>query len=164
MTAVRFFRATLVLPILTPLLLVPFGLNWFLGLLFISLAFGGLQYIVFATIVFFWIGRLKEAQKIRRLSYWAPLLLISFQAAGWVAWCYMERLSNPELVGCWGALVLFAVYVLFIGYAYVVLVNLVYVVLYKRLISNEAEHGPRFLFVAVYKPWSVPYYSFNRKD
>jgi hypothetical protein len=112
------------LPIAAPLLLLPFGASAVLALLFMSLAFGGVQYVIFALLIFVVIGRLKSTKQIERLSYWAPLMFVPFQAIGWLTYSYIQRPSNPELTGIWPALFPLAVYALFIGYAYVGLVTL----------------------------------------
>ena len=132
MNPVVFFRIALLLPLVLPLALLPFGMNSVVGVLALSLAFGGAQYVVFASVLFLWIGRVKDTERIRRLSYVAPLLFIPVQAAGWVIYGYVEKLSNPELVGTWEPLIAFAVYILLIGYAYVGAVNLLYLVIFRR--------------------------------
>ena len=119
MSPPTFFRSALLLPIATPLLLLPFGASAVLALLFLSLAFGGIQYVVFALLLFVVIGRLKTTERIKRLCYWAPLLFVPFQAIGWLTFSYIQLLSNPELTDIWSALLPFAVYALLFGYAYV---------------------------------------------
>ena len=111
------------LPIAVPLVFLPFGVNAVSAILLFSLAFGGLQYLLFACFMFYFIGRLKDAARIQRLSYWAPVLFIPIQASGWLIYGYIERLSNPKLVGIWDGLPVFAVYILIVGYVYVGLVN-----------------------------------------
>jgi hypothetical protein len=107
-----------------PLLLLPFGISAVLALLFMSLAFGGVQYVIFALLLFVVIGRLETTKQIERLSYWAPLMFVPFQAIGWLTYSYIQRLSNPEMTGIWPALFPLAVYALFIGYSYVGLIAL----------------------------------------
>jgi hypothetical protein len=126
MSPIRFFRIALLLPIAVPLLLLPFGLNAVLGVLILSLTFGGLQYLLFAGIMYYWIGSLKEAALIQRSSYWAPVLFIPIQAGGWLMYGYYERLSNPNLVGIWDGVLVFSIYIIILGYVYVGLVNLAY--------------------------------------
>lgn len=131
MTPVRFFRVALLLPVAIPLAVLPFGMSAVVGLLALSLAFGGAQYILFSGVLFFWVGRVKDPDRIRRMSYVAPLLFIPVQAAGWVLYGYVERLSNPELVGIWEPLIAFAAYILIVGYAYVGVINLLYAVIFR---------------------------------
>jgi hypothetical protein len=121
-----FFRVMLCLPILTPLVLLPFGLNAVIGVMLLSLTFGGIQYIIFALVLFFIIGRIKEINLLKRLLNLAPLLFLPVQIIGWLLSGYIERLSNPNLTGIWGALVPFTFYVLVIGYCYVGLIYFMY--------------------------------------
>lgn len=123
MTPVRFYRLSLLAPILLPLPLLPFGIG---ALLFIALGFGGIQYCLFAAALYAAIGHLKSAERIQRLARWTPVLFIPVQAAGWLIAGYVERLSNPALVDIWEPLLPFAVYILIIGYGYVGLVALTY--------------------------------------
>ncbi|MBC3926631.1 hypothetical protein [Undibacterium sp. CY21W] len=123
MTPVRFYRLSLLAPILLPLPFLPFGIG---TLLLFTLGFGGVQYAIFAAILYIAIGRLKSAESIQRLARWVPVLFIPFQAAGWLINCYFERLSNPALIGNWDPLLPFAAYILVVGYGYVGLVALTY--------------------------------------
>jgi len=131
MSPVSFFRLALALPILLPLVLLPFGLNTVVALLAMSLAFGGVQYLLFAAYLFWWVGHVKDPARIRRMSYIAPIIFIPIQAIGWIVYGYIKKLSNPELVGIWESLIPFAVYILLIGYAYVGVVNLAYLVMFR---------------------------------
>jgi hypothetical protein len=123
MTPVRFYRLSLLAPLLIPIVLAPFGGAAFFV---IVLAFGGLQYFIFAAILYVAIGRLKTEQRIQRLALWSPVLFIPVQGAGWVISGYIEKISNPQIAGIWEALPAFAVYILVIGYACVGVVALAY--------------------------------------
>jgi hypothetical protein len=131
-TPVSFFRIALLLPVALPLALLPFGMNAVVGVLTLSLAFGGAQYLLFAGVLFFLVGRVKDPGRIRRVSYFAPLLFIPVQATGWLIHGYIEKLSNPELVGIWELVLPFAAYIFLVGYAYVGLVNLLYLAIFKK--------------------------------
>jgi hypothetical protein len=137
MSPIRFFRIALMLPIAVPLVFLPFGVNAVSAILLFSLAFGGLQYLLFACLMFYFIGRLREAEEIQRLSYWAPVIFIPIQAGGWLIFGYIERLSNPNLVGIWDGLIVFPVYILIVGYVYVGLVNLTYGILNKNDLAQS---------------------------
>jgi hypothetical protein len=137
MSPVTFFRISLVLPIVLPLVALPFGMNAVAGILLIALTFGGAQYIAFALWLFFAIGRKQSSERIQKLSIISPLLFVPIQAVGWVAWGYYGRLSNPELVGIWEPLVVFAVYTLAVGYLYVGIVNLAFWVCKQKGIISE---------------------------
>ncbi len=123
MTPVRFYRIALLIPLLLPLTLLPFEIG---AVFFMALAFGGVQYIVFAAALFIVIGRLKSTEKIQRLALWAPVLFVPVQVLGWVSFGYIERLANPDLAGVWEALPIFVVWVLVLGYMYVGLVALIF--------------------------------------
>jgi hypothetical protein len=132
MTPVTYFRASLLLPIAAPLALLPFGMNAVAAILLMSLGFGGIQYVIFAAFLFWWIGRLKTPRRIRRLSLIAPLCFVPVQAAGWVIYGYLSTLSIPGPTGIWNVLPAFAVYTLVIGYVYVGIVNLLYAIFFRN--------------------------------
>jgi hypothetical protein len=136
MKPVVFFRAALFLPVLLPLAFLPLDLNTGGGLLLLSLVFGGVQYVFFAAYLFHWVGRVKDPELIRRRSYVAPLAFIPVQAIGWLIACYFLKIFNPSLSGIWTPLLVYATYILLIGYAYVGIVNLLYLLIFK--ISKRA--------------------------
>jgi hypothetical protein len=72
MSPVAFFRIALLLPLTAPLAALIFDANWITGVLLISLAFGGAQYVLFALVLFVWIGRVRNARRIRHVSLIAP--------------------------------------------------------------------------------------------
>jgi hypothetical protein len=123
MTPVQFYRRSLWTPLLIPIVLAPFGAAAFF---IIVLAFGGVAYLIFASILYVSIGRLKTEDRIQRLALWSPVLFIPIQGAGWVISGYIEELSTPDLVGIWETLPAFAVYILIIGYSCVGVVTLAY--------------------------------------
>ncbi|MBI5007435.1 MAG: hypothetical protein HZB95_10000 [Nitrosomonadales bacterium] len=126
MSPIRFFRIALILPIALPLVFLPFGMNVASAVLLLSLVFGGIQYLLFACVMFFLIGRIKDEARIQKLSFCAPLLFIPIQGGGWLLYEYIDQLFNPDIIYSWGELIPFAVYILIIGYVYVGLVNIVY--------------------------------------
>lgn len=115
MKTVTYFRLALVLPVAIPLALMPFGMNAFTGLLTLSLWFGGVQYAIFAAILFYWIGRLGKPESIKKLTYAAPLIFIPIQYIGWGIYS-----------GEWDAFLVFSLFIILIGYAYVVIINSLY--------------------------------------
>ena len=129
MTPVQFYRLSLLAPILLPLPFLPFEIG---SVFVIALLFGGAQYLFFAAVLYFVIGRLKTVERIQRLARWTPVLFIPVQVAGWLIGAYLQRLSDPDLVGIWEPLPAFAVYVLIFGYGYVGLVALAYCVVRSR--------------------------------
>lgn len=132
MSPATFFRLALVIPLALPLLTLAFRTNSVTVVMELSLALGGLQYLVFAIWLFFVIGRTKTSKQVQKLSAMAPLLFVPVQAMGWFAVSYSERLSNPELGGIWEPIIPFAVYTVVIGYVYVGIVNAAFEVC-KRL-------------------------------
>src|SRR5918993_3410861 len=88
MTSKRYFQISLLLPIAAPLVSLSFaglfaspspgpapGWRVVLLLLFGSLLFGGVPYILFAAGLLFWM-RGKGAREVQRMTYVAPLLFI----------------------------------------------------------------------------------------
>jgi hypothetical protein len=98
---------------------------------------GGVQYLIFSVWLFFAIGRKQTSEEMQKLSAISPLLFVPVQAVGWVAWGYYQRMSNPELVGIWEPLIPFAVYTLVIGYLYVGIVNLTFLIFKQKGVVNE---------------------------
>jgi hypothetical protein len=94
-----FFRISIALPIILPLLMFPFGANIVSGFLILSLFFGGVQYVLFAIWLFFAIGKKKSSAEIRYLSFRAPLLFVPLQIIGWFLWLSYKGRSNLELAG-----------------------------------------------------------------
>ena len=127
MSVVSFFRFSLALPLILPLLLMPFGLNAVGVLLYLALGFGGLQYLLFALLMSYYIGKLRTERRIRHLSYWAPVMFVPIQALGWVLWAGYQWYINPNTSGVFTPLLPFAAYTIIIGYAYVGVVNIFYV-------------------------------------
>jgi hypothetical protein len=107
------------------------------AILVLSLAFGGIAYFVFACVLFYWFGKLSSSKNMIKLSLLAPILFIPFQALFWLSKYYIDKLSNPDLVGGWEGLLAFAVYILIVGYCYVAIVNVGYLVLNKIGWVNE---------------------------
>lgn len=137
MKPATFFKVSLVLPLLLPLALMPFGMELVTGLLVLSIAFGGIQYILFAILMFYVIEKLKKGIKIQQLSFFAPILFIPIQAGGWVIYGYYDKFSNPQVTGIWDPVLPFAFYTLIVGYPYVLFVNLVYFVCKRSKLIAE---------------------------
>lgn len=142
MRARSFFRGSLLLPIFLPLAMLPFGMNVVSAILMLSLAFGGIAYLIFAFLIFWRLGRLSTAKSMERLLFKAPLLFIPIQATTWMLWFYIQKFSNPDLTGGWGTIPVFALYGLFIGYAYVAVVYLIYVLFIELGVIYEQTDAP----------------------
>lgn len=91
-----FYRASLLLPVLVPVLLF----NIFATLL-ITLVFGGVAYVIFAIFMFFWLKKYNSGKEMFVLSLKAPIIFIPIQAIIWMVQFYIEKQSNPGLVGGW---------------------------------------------------------------
>lgn len=124
----RFYRIAIWLPIVLPavawICVELFGqpisdtLSSFVGILFLSLALGGIPYVLLAAWAT-WRTRSYDERRMRRLALWAPvLMLIPFFPFAFV----MGALDGDP----WrGGIVLFAIgalYILGLGYLYVAVV------------------------------------------
>ena len=141
MSPITYYRLALIIPFAVPALVYLFGSNsWLFGLLFFSVAFGGPAYLVFAILMFVWVGKSSTHSEIQKLTLKAPLLFIPIQSISWLAYFYYEKLSNPNLTDGWGALLPFSFYILILGYAYVLIVNILYSLLYKVGLIDGGDH------------------------
>ncbi len=145
MTRLTYFRSAIALPVVLPiifvgLMLIP-GINSAfaaLGLLFGgSLVYGGPAYVVFAALALLYLRR-RDAAAAQRLALLAPMLVSPFigatlyvwsgAAGGWDnrAWLREEFVSGLTLG-------------LLFGYAYVALVLLIDVALFRREIASTSD-------------------------
>lgn len=146
MTPKTFFRLSLLLPVVAPVVAFMIGpTNMVLALLMFSLGFGGVAYIPFAAVAFVAIGRFRTAWGIQKLSFIAPLVFFPFQAMFVLAVYAMDTMPNFRLGEYLKFLAPFAFYVAIIGYSYVVIVNLAYLALARlgriRVDSGEQRIG-----------------------
>lgn len=121
-----FFRITLCLPIAAPLAFLPTGFKTVTGILWLSLGFGGIQYVIFATALFVVIGRIDRSDKLTQLLCLAPILFLPVQIGGFLLFFVFDRLSNPNLIGSWDALLPLVFFTLVVGYAYVGSIGVMY--------------------------------------
>jgi hypothetical protein len=114
-----FLRATLALPVLVPLLALASGSLSQAGFfLVMSLAFGGVPYLITAAILWFAIARCRSRRSAIRLILLAPLLFAPLQGLAWLAWAWLhpsESTGPAVAVGLGTTGLLF-------GYIYAVLV------------------------------------------
>jgi hypothetical protein len=122
MKTVTYFRASLLVPFLAPLMLMPFGNGFVVTILYLSLAFGGFQYACFAFILFLLLGRIRSASKIRHLATFAPMLFIPFQYTGWIVF----SLIKYDRAGNFWEILPMAFYSIILWYAYISFVFIVY--------------------------------------
>lgn len=103
-------------------MLMPFGDGFVIAILYLSLAFGGVQYACFAFFLFILVGKLRSVSKIRHLVISAPILFIPVQYAGWVIFTLVEY----GRVGNFLEILPMAFYTIILGYAYVFCVFIAY--------------------------------------
>ncbi|AFK63905.1 hypothetical protein TKWG_20940 [Advenella kashmirensis WT001] len=126
MTLKNFYRATLFLPIVAPLIISIFGktsLGWWLTM---SIFISGIEYIIFAIAMFYLIGKYRTDKKIRRLFWLSPPIFIVIAICGWYIGLYIDRLTNPSLIVSFDMVYIFLFYGLLIGYGYCLFFELIY--------------------------------------
>gem|GEM_PF-6266808 len=99
----------------------------FAAIFLLSLAFGGLPYLLFVTAILFW-SRNKSVRAIRRLSYFSPLLFVLATAA-------LSLAAIPfgiALREIFLFIVIFSVYALLFGYLYVFVINYLYEIFFGK--------------------------------
>jgi hypothetical protein len=131
----------LLAPLAVPFLALPFGANAMLAVLMLSLVFGGIQYAIFALCLSIVIGHMRSTPSILRLVCWAPIIFVSVQALGWLAYSVFQRLQHPEMSGIWEELLPGTVYALLIGYPYALLVHAGFALLSKFGPVNSVNIG-----------------------
>jgi hypothetical protein len=123
-----YYRTSLALPIVLPLLVAGPGLltsgmdgmsSGFGGFLGMSLVFGGVPYLVTAGILLFLMRRM-DARGMARLTWLAPLLMLP---VAWACWYAFSAVTNDRMTGEAGMMLLLSGFVLAFGYAYVVAVH-----------------------------------------
>lgn len=149
MTVISFYRRSLWLPIALPLVVtalqgaIPAGqVKESLGLLPLSLVFGGAPYAIAAVILFLWMSD-KPPRKVRRISFVFPLALaivitLVFSALGLVGTAAGGHAAADALnLG-----VVFGLFTLLIGYPYVLLVELIRIAAVRlRLVDPLPSSG-----------------------
>jgi hypothetical protein len=120
----QFFLAVLLLPILVPLLFLLMNFDKAGAILFLSLIFGGAQYLIFAILVTVLLLRNDNIRFVRRLVWLAPLLFVPIQGVGWILWRIFT--GDVELNGIIPELIMFGIYSILVGYVYVLIASLLY--------------------------------------
>ena len=134
LTERRFLQLSLVLPLAVPLAIGLMArltssevVDVFAAIFLLSLAFGGLPYLLFVTAILFW-SRNKSVRAIRRLSYFAPVLFALATAA-------LRLAAIPfgiALREIFLFVVIFSVYALLFGYLYVFVINYLYEIFFGK--------------------------------
>lgn len=118
MRTVSFYRLALLLPLAVPLALLPRGQSALVGVLMMSVLFGGAQYLVFAIGLSVWMGRVQhDTARMERRLFWAPPLFIPVQAVGWLLFALVQG-APGTLPGALWLLPPFTLWCLLLGYAY----------------------------------------------
>ncbi len=79
--------------------------------------------------MFIWIGRLRnDTEAIQKLSLFSPLVFVPIQAAGVLLYATVQWVREPsfEWISILQGIPVFAGYCLVVGYAYVVVANIIF--------------------------------------
>ena len=126
MTTVRFYRFSLLAPIVIPAAVFAIDTKSFLAyFLFLSLGFGLAPYIVFSITMYYFIGKYGK-RKLHKLLFLSPVWFAVLIVAFWEIYYAVSRINNPDIVEQWGSSVIFIPFALLIGYFYVAFVYLFY--------------------------------------
>ena len=120
----QFFLTMLLLPILAPTLFALLHSENAGAILLLSLTFGGVQYLIFAATMTLLFVRTDNIRLMRQLVLFSPLLYVPLQGLGWILWRMVNE--GAELNGVISELIIFGIYSIFVGYAYVAITSLLY--------------------------------------
>ena len=119
MTIIAFLRSLLVVPLLAPLGAFAIAPDSLLGaVLFFSLAFGGVAYIVWAVWAWRALGRMQSERDLLRLVLVAPWIFVPIQAATWIVYCGLNSTNQFNAANVLWPMLPFGAYSLVLGYAY----------------------------------------------
>lgn len=127
----RFYRISLSVPILVPLLFfllsLLIGENKLTRLLIVSLGMGGIQYLFFAALMFYLIGRFDSLKKVRILFWCSPPIYIIFATIGWHlvfdVWFHSKPMAQMNADDIFGPLVFFSIFGSLFGYIYCLIIE-----------------------------------------
>ena len=158
MTAVRYYRMSVALPVVAPLLalvllsisgiifppqyiILPHLIESVLTFLFLSLVVGGVPYIMIAVPFLFWF-RNRDASWYRNFSLVAPLVFCVLLIGMFLGWGLVEMLLDQtgsiNLVEVFRT---FGLSSLILGYVYVLLVHIGFFVLLRLGYIDSASHS-----------------------
>ncbi|WP_148274567.1 hypothetical protein [Advenella kashmirensis] len=144
-----FYRLTLCLPGLVPLLFYVLSLvvgpGKLSNLLVMSLVFGGVQYLFFAALIFYLIGRLESLKEVKKLFWCSPFIYIIFGTVGWqlafYVWKYFKPMYSFSVDDAVGPFFFFSIFGLLFGYIYCLIIEFVFQVFKKnKWINTEGEY------------------------
>lgn len=133
-SARRYFQLSFLLPLILPLLALLVASPGFRGwnavvlVLWGSLLIGGIPYVLFLAGLLYW-ARDKDAKAIQRVTFIAPLLLVPVFIYCAVAIIPLQILKTGEVRVEVSGVLTFCVFVLVVGYFYVLLANAVFFLL-----------------------------------
>ena len=137
MSSRRYYRLSLLLPMILPFLAVIGGENFLTDLLIGTVLFSSIPYLIFAGLFWAWLEE-KTIKSIQQASYLAPLLFVPFQV---IFLLLLLTLSPPSEIfsvdGMLTAIGEFMFYALMVGYLYVFIINLGYFWLSKIGVVRE---------------------------
>jgi hypothetical protein len=101
-----------------------------LGTLMMSLVYGGVPYLLLTAGLLWW-SRDKSAAEFRRVAYWSPLFLVPIFTICLVVYLLVEGSLELGWTAAW-TFGFFALYILIIGYVYVLAVDYAATILRRR--------------------------------
>jgi hypothetical protein len=128
-----YFRTCLLLPIVIPLIALPLTPgNALASILALSLVVAGVPYIFFAIATWFLLKKQSQTTSIPRCVLFAPLLLLPIETIALMIYsAYLHGISVDSFIGVLVVMPLLSLYTLGVGYLYVGLGSLIYVLLRK---------------------------------
>lgn len=136
MSEKRFLQLSFLLPIVLPLLVLPFsdsreGFGDLFGILAASLILGGMPYLLFLACLFFWM-RDKNAKEIQRMTFFAPILFVPVFLLCVLLFAPIQQMITGKVDINGGIVFICCVFIIILGYVYVLAVNGAYL-LFKAL-------------------------------
>ncbi len=133
-----YFLASLLLPVIVPLSILPIAFNNLLtALLIFSLWFGGVPYLIMSFGVIIWAKNKNETQ-LRKLSYVLPLLFVLVMVIVYLLFILYVQGLDFNMTEFVQIIIAFAGYAVAIGYFYVIVVNIIYELVLSK---NEEYQG-----------------------
>ena len=120
MSGRRFLQLSLALPLVAPVLLLPFD-STVGDILFIAIGMGIWEYLPFALLMLWLLHRAHTYGRARLLMGIAPVMYVIIVAVAWVVTFLIQRAFDPAARGL-ELLSIICVFGLYIGYGYVLVV------------------------------------------
>jgi hypothetical protein len=145
MKPLTFFRCSLLAPLLLPVAsYVVLGITSGVAfLLVMSLAVGGPPYLLVAGFLWVRLGTLRKASEYVHLAFLAPVLFMPFQLVAWLLWSLADPLIGGTSSNLRATLLSIGLYALLFGYAYVLLISLLFVLLRRLGLVVDAKSTRR---------------------